>query len=63
MKNVDKQTFSVPNDIHCIFVYTIEVDGNQNSLVINILHNFFFCVPSVRSGLKQHEGEYMMTEY
>ncbi len=26
-------------------VYTMQVNGKQNCLVTNILHNIFFCVP------------------
>lgn len=31
--------FPVPIGFHCIFVYTVEVNGNRNCLVINILQN------------------------
>ncbi len=43
LKNVYNQTVSVSIDFHCIFVHTMEVNGNRNCLVTNILLNVF-CV-------------------
>ncbi len=41
LKSVENQAISVCTDVHCIFVHTMEVNGNQISLVLNILQNIF----------------------
>lgn len=41
-----------------VFVHTMEVNGDQNSLVINILHNIVLYFPQKNVNLtylKQHE--------
>ncbi len=46
--------------------YTMEVNGTRNCLVTDILLNIFLSVhqkKEIHTGLKQHEGEYMMTEF
>ncbi len=44
---------------------TMEVNGYQK-LFANILQNIFFCAQQkieIHTGLKQHEGEQMMTNF
>jgi len=39
---------------------TVEVNGNRNSLVTNILQNIVFCAPQKKethTGLERHDGE------
>ncbi len=42
------------------FVHAVEVCGNQNCMVPNILQNVFFCIlqnKEIHAGLEQHQGE------
>ncbi len=54
MKKVDKTFFIV------FFIHAMEVNGNPNGLLANILQNICFYVPQNKenhSGLEWHEGE------
>lgn len=39
LKSIDSQAVSVPIDLHCIFVHTMDVMGTETCLVSNILQN------------------------
>ncbi len=44
---------------HCIFLPTIEVNGDQQLFVTSILQNILFCVHHIKKTytvLEQHEG-------
>ncbi len=38
-------TEDIWENVNVCFVHTMQVNGNQNYLVTNILQNIFFCVP------------------
>lgn len=48
------------------YFLTMEVNGNQNGLVTNILQKTVFCVPQRKvshESLEQHDDEQMLTEF
>ncbi len=56
LKNAGNQTVSVPIEFHYILKHTVEINGNRNCLVTNILQNIFFCIPQKKFRLRTAWG-------
>ncbi len=56
LKNAGNQTVSVPIEFHYILNHTVEINGNRNCLVSNILQNIFFCIPQKKFRLRTGWG-------
>ncbi len=48
--------FQVPIEFHYILKHTVEINGNRNCLVTNILQNIFFCIPQKKFRLRTAWG-------